>query len=160
MRVYDRQEAVTNATQIPKVDVKIAIANTQIFFGDEVVVRMQILNNSNIRQKLLYNQPKIPSGGPWATTGRVTDKATQLSVVKLENKALLGSHFYTDEELEGHYLTLDPADQLSGYHKLTDIVVLQALDNKLPVGTYDLQLFYYSVPSNVLTFTVAEKDTT
>jgi hypothetical protein len=113
-----------------------------------------LTNNSNEEQKLLFDKPRVSTGGPWATTGKVTDTNKKLSVVEYENKAMLSSKVYTEEELKDNYYYLKPRQTLNRQYELTDIVVLNSPNKKLPKGNYEIQLFYYNNISNILSIKI------
>ncbi len=138
----------------PNVDVKISLIDTVLKYGDNISLNISLTNNSNEEQKLLFDKPTVSTGGPWATTGNVIDSKTKLSVLKYENKAILSSQIYSEDQLKDNYYYLKPGQAINGKYELTDIVVINSSDNLLPKGTYELQLFYHSNPSNVVTIKV------
>jgi len=140
------KQAIEN---FPKVDMKISLIDTNLKYGDNILIDISLTNNGNDIQKLLFDKPTL-----WATTGNVTDIKTKLSVLKYENKAMLSSQTYSEDELKDKYYYLEPGQTINGQYELTDIVVFNSADNSLPKGTYEVQLFYYSNPSNVLTIII------
>jgi hypothetical protein len=138
----------------PKVDFKISLSDTILNFGDIILLNLSLTNNSNEEQKLLFDKPRVSTGGPWATTGKVTDTNKKLSVVEYENKAMLSSKVYTEEELKDNYYYLKPRQTLNRQYELTDIVVLNSPNKKLPKGNYEIQLFYYNNISNILSIKI------
>jgi len=138
----------------PKVDLKISVQDTVLNYGDNVLLNISLTNKGNEEQKLLFDKPKVSTGGPWATIGNVTDIRTKKSVLKYENKAMLSSQLYTEDQLKDKYYYLKPGQTIKGQYELTDIVVLNSSDNLLPKGTYDVQLFYHINPSNVVTIKI------
>jgi hypothetical protein len=139
---------------LPKVDMKISLIDTNLKYGDNILIEISLTNNCKEEQKLLFDKPKVSTGGPWATSGNVIDIKTKLSVLKYENKAMLSSQLYTEDQLKDNYYYLKPGQTIKGQYELTDIVVFNSSDNLLPKGTYELQLFYYSNPSNVVTIKI------
>lgn len=138
----------------PKVDFKISITDTILNFGDKILLNLSLTNNSDKEQKLLFDKPTLSTGGPWGITGNVTDIYMKISVLKHENKAMLSSQIYTEDELKDKYYYLKPGQTVSGQYELKDIVVLNSSDNSLPKGTYEVQLFYHFNPSNILTIKI------
>lgn len=134
----------------PKVDFNISLKNSILNYGDKILLNISLTNNSSEEQKLLFDKPVVSTGGPWATTGKVTDINKKISVLKYENKAMLSSQFYTEEQLKDMYYYLKPGQTLNGQYELTDIVVFNSGEGILPKGTYEVQLFYHFNPSNVL----------
>jgi hypothetical protein len=138
----------------PKVEMKISLIDTNLNYGDKILLNISLTNNSNEEQKLLFDKPTVSTGGPWATTGKVMDIDKKTSVLKYENKAMLSSQLYTEDELKDKYYNLKPGQTINGQYELTDIVVFNYSNNSLPQGTYEVQLFYYSIPSNILTIKI------
>ena len=138
----------------PKVEMKISLIDTNLNYGDKILLNISLANNSNEEQKLLFDKPTVSTGGPWATTGKVMDIDKKTSVLKYENKAMLSSQLYTEDELKDKYYNLKPGQTINGQYELTDIVALNYSNNLLPQGTYEVQLFYYSIPSNILTIKI------
>jgi hypothetical protein len=138
----------------PKVEMKISLIDTNLNYGDKILLNISLTNNSNEEQKLLFDKPTVSTGGPWATTGKVMDIDKKTSVLKYENKAMLSSQLYTEDELKDKYYNLKPGQTINGQYELTDIVVFNDSNNSLPQGTYEVQLFYYSIPSNILTIKI------
>lgn len=134
----------------PKVDVKISLVDTNLNYGDKISLSISLTNNENEEQKLLFDKPRVSTGDPWSTTGKVTDMNNKMSALKYGNKGMLSSQVYTEDELKDNYYYLDPGQTIKGHYELTDIVVFNSSDNLLHKGTYELQLFYHSNPSNVV----------
>lgn len=139
------------ADRFPKVDVVISLTDTVLNFGDNIFLNINLINKGNEAQKLLFDKPTISTGGFWAATGKVTDAKTRKSALKYENKAMLSSQLHTEDQLKDKYYYLEPGQTIQGQYELSDIVVFNSSDNLLPKGTYEVQLFYYSNPSNVVT---------
>ncbi len=140
----------------PKLDVHIIMQDSILNNGDSVLLTITLSNDGSKIQRFLFDKPACSTGGPWGTTAKVVDKESGKSVLKYENKALLSSQIYTEEELQSHYYNLLPGQTIGKTYVLTDIVVFNESDYLIKAGTYEVQLFYYSNPSNVLTFTVNE----
>lgn len=135
--------------QDPKVAVRIAPIDSVLNHGDEIWIEISLTNKSSEVQKLLFDKPN--SGFvPWATSGKVTDIKTNQSVLEYENRGILSSRAYLEEELKEMYYNLKPEGSLSALYKLSDIVEFNTSDNLLPIGKYKVQLFYNSNPSNIL----------
>jgi hypothetical protein len=138
----------------PNVDFKISLKDSILNYGDKILLNISLTNNSSEEQKVLFDKPRVSTGGPWATTGKVTENNTKKSVLKYENKAMLSSHIYSEDQLKDKYYYLKPGQAINGAYELTDIVVFNSLDNSIPKGTYEIQLFYYLNPSNILTIKI------
>ena len=138
----------------PKVDFKISLIDTILNYGDIILLNISLTNNNKEEQKLLFDKPRVSTGGPWCTTGKVTDINKKLSVVEYENKGMLSSEVCSEEELKDNYYYLKPGQTINHQYELTDIVVLNSPNNKLPKGNYEIQLFYYNNISNILTIKI------
>lgn len=150
----DTSSAKQTIENYPKVDFKISLNDAILNYGDKILLNISLTNNSNEEQKLLFDKPVTSTGGPWATTGIVTDVNKKISVLKYNNKGILSSNAYMDDELKDKYYYLKPGQVINRKYELTDIVVFNTAENTLPKGTYEVQLFYHSNPSNVLTIKI------
>lgn len=133
----------------PKVDFKISLKDNILNYGDPILLNLSLTNNSSDVQKLLFDKPRVSTGGPWATTGKVTDINKKISVLKYENKASLSSLSYSEDQLIDYYY-LEPGQSINKQFNLTDIVLFNSKTNSLPKGSYEVQLFYYLNSSNIL----------
>jgi len=140
--------------RVPIVDVKISLIDTVIKYGDKILLNISLTNNGNKEQKLLFDKPVITTGGPWETIGYVIDAKTKLSVLELNNKAMLCSQIITEDQLIDEYYHLKPGQSINRRYDLTDIVVINFKDDLLPRGTYEVQLLYYTNQSNIVTFKI------
>jgi hypothetical protein len=138
----------------PKVDVKIYLPDAKLNSGDIIKLKIKLTNLSSTSQRLLFDKPVISTGGPWATSATVIDNKTKKIVLKYQNKSVLSSQVYSEEQLKDKYYNLIPNQSIEGKYNLTDIVVFNTDDNKLPKGSYTIQVFYYKNVSNSLTFTI------
>ena len=139
---------------LPKVVVKIAIADTVVKYGDNVLITMSLTNTEKSEQRLLFDKPAVSTGGPWSTIGTVVDKATQRSILKYQNKAILSSDIYGEDELKDDYYYLQTNQTLSRQYELNDIVVFDTENFVLARGIFEVQLFYYNNRSNIVTIRV------
>ncbi len=138
----------------PKVDVKIYLPDTTLNSGDSIHLNIILTNLGSTSQRLLFDKPVTSTGGPWATLATVIDNKTKKTVLKHQNKAVLSSQIYSEDELKDKYYNLMPNQAIEGKYNLTDIVVFNTDDNKLPKGSYTVQISYYGNVSNSLTFTI------
>lgn len=150
----DTKSITQTIENFPKVDLKISLKDTVLNYGDNIVLNIFLTNNSNKEQKLLFDKPWVSTGGPWSTTGEVMDIKTKMSVLKYENKAMLSSQIFTEDQLKDMYYYLKPGQTINRQYELTDIVVFNTKDNLLPKGMYEVQLFYHFNQSNVLTIII------
>lgn len=152
-QLYQQQSDVTPTAESPLVDVKIEAIDTLIQKGEEILLNITLINTNKELQKLLFDIPN--SGfGPFRTFAKVINTATQLSALKLDNKAILFSNAYTEDQLDDFYNEIQPGDSITRQYTLSDLVIFSGNQNKLNKGEYSIQLFYDSIPSNVLTIRV------
>lgn len=138
----------------PKVELTISLNDTILKASDKIFLNITVTNSSSTNQRLLFDKPVIGTGGPWATSATIIDNKTNKSVLKYQNKAVLSSQLYTEDQLKNDYYNLVPGQSVSGKYELTDIVVFNTIDNKLAKGKYTIQLHYYHNQSNPLTLTI------
>ena len=138
----------------PKVEVTISLSDTTIKNSEKIFLNITVTNESSIIQRLLFDNPRTGTGGPWATSATVIDNKTNKTILKYQNKAVLSSQLYTEKQLKDKYYNLNPKQSINGTYELSDIVVFNTVDNKLPKGNYTIQLFYYHNISNRLTLTI------
>jgi len=150
----DTSSAKQTIENSSNVDIQISLNDTILNYGDKILLNISLTNKSNEQQKILFDKPVISTGGPWSTTGKVTDINKKISVLKYENKAMLSSQIYMEDELKDKYYYLKSGQTINRQYELTDIVVFNTADNLLPKGTYEVQLFYHLNPSNVLTIII------
>lgn len=146
--VAQSQQQITN--NIPKVDVEIRINDTIANYGDKIMLSIKLTNKENEVQKILFDKP---TGKPWATTINIINHETK-ELVKCKNIGNLSSQIYLKEQLKEHYYYLKPEQTINGQYELADIVLLDFPDNLLQKGRYEIQLFYYENPSNIVTCTI------
>jgi hypothetical protein len=138
----------------PKVDVFISLKNSVIKNDDQASINIRLTNNGGSNQKLLFDKPKVSTGGPWATSASVKNVTTNESVLEFENKEMLSSQAYFEEQLKDFYYILRPGQSISKNYFLTDLVVYKTNDDYLPSGVYEIQVFCFANASNKVRLTV------
>lgn len=138
------------SNEFPIVNVKIEFEETSFKETDEIIVRITLTNKRKQKQNLLFDKPEVSTGGPCNTIASVIDSKTNKSVLKYQNKAILSSNFYKENELKPHYYSLKPNQSITREFKLRDIVVFNTESNNLPKGKYIIKLSYYFNSSNSL----------
>lgn len=133
----------------PIVEVHIQLNDT-ISYGEEITLKAQLTNNKTVAQQIIFDKPAIP----WAIGATVINTGTLKSVLKYDNRGILSSQLYTQQELKDMSSYLEPGQSIQQQFTLADIVVLNTKNTSLKSGTYSIQLFYYSNPSNTTTFTI------
>lgn len=146
-----QQEPKKNEASI---NVHIRMISDTLHSGETPKVGIWITNSSSKSQRLLFDKPKLTTGGPWFTSAKVSDVITKQSVLEYENKAILESQVYLEEKLRKEYRLLLPNKSLYKVYKLTDIVVYKNSNDSLSNGKYSLQIFYQQHASNIITFVV------
>lgn len=147
-------EPVTPIDKRPPIAVNIKLGDTLFDQGEKIPLTIRITNTGPGNQKLLLDKPSLSTGGPWHTTADVIDLNTKLSIVEEQNKAVLISQLFTEEDFKDSYYELQPGQSISANYYLTDIVLLDTKGYSLPTGSYELHPHYYGVPANVLRFSV------
>ena len=143
------------------IDVEIAINDTVLKYGEKIVLDIRLINHGQETQKLLFDKPALSTGGPRGISVSVTDKRTNKSVLKYQNKELLlSSKLYDEDALKDNYYTLKTKESIHRKYELTDIVIYDNKDNLLPKGIYNVQAFYQDlrkpelILSNILTLSI------
>jgi hypothetical protein len=134
--------------------VKIYLPDTTFNSEDRINLNIKLTNLDSTSQRLLFDKPVTSTGGPWATSASIIDNKTNKTVLKYQNKAVLSSQIYSEDQLKDKYYNLIPNQSIEGKYNLTDIVVFNTDDNKLPKGSYTIKVYYYTNVSNILTFTI------
>lgn len=150
---FQQQPDVTPTVVSPLVDVKIEAIDTLIQKGEEILLNITLINTNNESQKLLFDKPN--SGfGPYRTFAKVINTASEVSALKLNNKAILSSNAYTEDQLEDFHTEIQPGDSITCQYNLSNLVIFSGNQNKLETGEYSIQLFYDSIPSNILSIRI------
>lgn len=138
----------------PKVGLTISLSKGTFTAIDDILIKMLVTNNSKTNQKVLFDKPKSSTGGPAQTVVVLTNKNTGKSALKYQNKRVLESQIYSEEQLKDKYYNLSTGQSIKGQFSLFDLAVTTSENYRLEKGTYELQVFYYNNPSNKLTFTI------
>lgn len=146
LQTTDSSSYLENNYIKPRVNCRIALVDSVLSSEDTIKVNIQLTNTKKNELKLLFDIPYAP----WATKGKVTDLNSKQSVLKHECIASLSSKFYYEFQLKNFYYTLKTGQFLEKQFDLKDIVEFNTTDNSLPPGTYEIQLFYYENPSNIV----------
>lgn len=143
-----------SVTDKPKVKVEISLKDSILKFGNNISLNIKLTNTGSTIQTLLFNKPIISTRGPWATSATVINSKTGKTALKYQNKAVLSSQVYSEEQLKSSYYNLIPKQTIAENYDLSDIVVFNSTDNKLPIGSYVIQLSYHGNISNSLTLII------
>ncbi|MFI2743332.1 hypothetical protein ACG2LH_11365 [Zhouia sp. PK063] len=152
--IYQPKVQKISEDSLPKVDVTIKLLNPYPNKNEKIMVLITIKNNSDTIQKVLFDEPRISTGGPWKTSATLVNLKNNKSMVKYMNKSILSSKVYFENELKSYYCYLRPNEMLQHKYAITDIILLNTNNFKLPSGKYRFQIFYYRNASNVLEFRV------
>ncbi|MGV1011811.1 MAG: hypothetical protein ACOYBS_05125 [Flavobacterium sp.] len=142
-------------SQEAKLDVKISCDNS-VKYGQKLILEITLINNSKSNQKFLFDKPKSTTNGPWDTTLNIVDTNTNVSILKYQNKAILSSTAYREEQLKDYYYVLKPGEKISRRFDVLDLVVLDSSNDIINVGTYELQLYFGKNQSNKLNLNVTK----
>ncbi|MFT3904372.1 MAG: hypothetical protein QM727_14475 [Niabella sp.] len=140
--------------QCPVVDVTAKLAADTLTFGREILVTITLTNKSQTTKSVWFDKPQLNTGGPAATSVKLTNRKTGESVLKYENKAILISQAYTNDQIKSNAYLLKPGDNISGEFSLYSLVVLPGNKKYLDKGDYEMQVFYCKNKSDKLCFSV------
>ena len=138
----------------PKVKVTISILKDTVKFGDDILLTMTLLNETEQIQSVWFDTPKSSTGGPAWTSVFLINTATGKSPLKYSNKAVLSSQAYSAEEIKTFSYQLKPGQSVTGQFSLYDMVVTNTNSYKLNKGSYVLQVDYLSNSSKSVRFVV------
>ncbi|MCK6641778.1 MAG: hypothetical protein L6Q81_17000 [Bacteroidia bacterium] len=128
--------------ELPKISVR-AIAEDSIYkHGDDPAFIITIVNTSDSVQRLLFDRPKLSSGGPWHTTADVKSLDVGSAELKYMQNVVMNSQSYSKEELDSLAYVVAPGDSIACRYRLGDIVSLNTPDQRLPKGRFGIQLYY------------------
>jgi hypothetical protein len=145
---------IADTLPTPKVKVTVSFLKDTFRLGDDIQLTMTLTNETDQIQSAWFDTPKSSTGGPAWTSVMLTDKTTDKSVLKYENKSVLNSQLYTTEQVKSFSYQLKPGQSIKGQFSLYDMVVTNTDNHKLNKGTYKIQVFYDINPSNTINFTV------
>jgi len=137
-----------------KVKVTVSLLKDTFKPGDDIQLTMTLENETGQTQSVWFDKPKLSTGGPAWTSVVLTNKATGKSVLKYQNKAVLISNIYATEQVKKFSYQLQPGQIIKGQFSLYDMVVTNTDNYRLSKGTYNMQVFYSTNPSNTISFTV------
>lgn len=142
----------SDSTSSSSLKVSIELNKTNYKIGENIKVYITLINNSYAEQKILLDRPKTCINGAWYTKVNLTDALVGKSVLKYSCKSIICSNLYTKDELEHHYYILQKGHSLKKEFSLSNLVMYNTKDNKLPKGKYNLNLNYsiadYSIDAN------------
>ena len=139
---------------VPKLEFKISMEDSNIERGDKIEILMQVRNIDTCAYRLLLNHPQHAQYGPWATSATVVKSSTGMSVVEYEDASILSSTLYLESQLDSFKYILHPNTLARHEAELNEIVMFNQMNKVLDTGTYKVQLRYYDVKSNELSFTI------
>lgn len=145
----------TKHSKMPVVAVNIRLekdvfAVTEI---NDMGILISLTNNTSATQEVLFDMPESSTGGPWATSVKLVNSKTKKSVLETESYNIQEKE-YSYEQLKRKYTQVLPGETIEKKYRLTDLIVFKSTYYPLNHGTYNLRIFYYDNPSNVITFII------
>ena len=147
------QNAPDLPSKIPNLRLEISMDDSVINRGGTIDIDMLVTNVDTCAYRLLLDHPQYTQYGPWATSASVRD-STGKSVVEYEDASRLSSTLYLGSQLDSFEYILYPHKPIKHKAELLKIVMFDGPYNTLDVGTYRVQLTYYNVKSNILSFEI------
>lgn len=140
----------------PIVDVQVTFDDSVFKLGEEIGFTITLLNQTDSNQVLLFDKPKLSSGGPWLTSAEVK----QLDVVKSElrylSKIEMESNAYLANDLIDSSYTIAPGKSITGHYAISNLLAFNTPESKLPPGRYEIQVFHAGNGSNKVVVRIEE----
>lgn len=138
------------------IEVGLRLPQPKVVRVEDLLVSLSVSNKSVVPVKMLFDQPYRRDFGPWMTRCVVRNSRGD-TVHRLQNKIIIERKEWTPVEMESFRFVLRPNDYRLRLYALTDLVVLdeKKLDPKtgrLPPGRYTVQVFFYDIPSDIVSF--------
>jgi hypothetical protein len=146
--------AFAQLTDCPKVQLAVSLLKEKFSRNEDIVLTMTLTNNTDSVQSVWFDKHKVSTGGPAWTSVSLINKKNGKSVLKYENKAILSSQAYSLEEVEQMSTHLNPTEKVFSKFSLYDLVVLKKYAHNFRKGSYEMQVFYCTNPSNKISFTI------
>ena len=140
-------------SRVPKLHLEITMDESVINRGETIEIAMLVTNIDTCAYRLLLDHPQYSQFGPWATSASVID-STGKSMVKYEDASFLSSTLYLGSQLDSFEYILYPQKFIKHKAELQKIVRFDDPSNTLDVGSYRVQLLYYNIKSNLLSFEI------
>ncbi|MDN3585030.1 hypothetical protein [Mucilaginibacter flavus] len=140
---------------VSKMSIFISLKKDSVLSPKEVLIHFEIINKSNVIQKVLLDNPGLLTFGPWTTSAQLIGLKNGKSL-QYSSRSSMNSHLSYEDELQGKFRNLFVGGSLATTYKLKDIVAFFNADedHPLPKGWYLLQLFYGDAASNKVKFYV------
>lgn len=140
--------------------VGLRLPQTKVFRVEDLLVSLSVSNKSGAPVKMLFDQPYRRDFGPWMTRCVIRDSRGD-TVQRHQNKIIIERKEWTPVEMESFRFVLRPNDYRLRLYALTDLAILdeKKLDSKtgrLPPGRYTVQVFFYDIPSDIVSFELRE----
>ncbi len=119
---------------------------------DDIMIEVTLTNIADTDQNILFDTSE--SYGPYHVS--LLDMKSKKSALKYSSWAFMSSSVYIVEEwqerMKPYYKIIKPGHSIIKQYNLYSVAVIN--DNKLPMGTYLMQLVFGNIQSNALIFTV------
>jgi hypothetical protein len=147
--------------QMPKppaastVAVKLRVVKSPVFKVEDLLLSLSVSNTSGKPVRMLFDKPYRTNFGPWMTRCVVKNSKGD-TIQRMQHKLLIERKEWTPVEMESFRFDLRAQDWVLRLYALTDLMIFDEKKydktGRLPSGTYSVQVFFYDIPSNVVTF--------
>lgn len=135
--------------------VKLHVVKTPVYRIEDLLLSLSVSNISGRPVSMLFDKPYRTNFGPWMTRCVVKNSKGD-TVHRSQHKLLIERKEWTPQEMESFRFDLRAQDWVLRLYALTDLVILdeKKYDKtaRLPSGTYTVQVFFYDIPSNPVSF--------
>lgn len=138
------------------VTVGLRLTNASVIRVEDLLLSLSVSNKSTVPVKMLFDQPYRRDFGPWMTRCVIRNSRGD-TVQRHQNKQVIERKEWTPVEMESYRFVLRPQDYRLRLYALTDLAILDEKKlnlktGRLPPGRYTIQVFFYDIPSDVVSF--------
>lgn len=138
------------------IDVGLRFPQPKVSKVEDLLVSLSVTNKSGAPVKMLFDIPYRRDFGPWMTRCIIRNSRGD-TVQRHQNKQVIERKEWTPVEMESFRFVLRSQDYRLRLYALTDLAILdeKKLDPKtgrLPPGRYTVQVFFYDIPSDIVSF--------
>ena len=142
------------------VSVGLHLTKTSVIQIEDLLLSLSVSNKSTGPVKMLFDQPYRRDFGPWMTRCIVRNSKGD-TIQRHQNKQIIERKEWTPVEMESYRFILRANDYRLRLYALTDLAILdnRKFDPKtgrLPPGRYTIQVFFYDIPSPIVSFELRE----
>jgi hypothetical protein len=150
-----RAQAIKPPTK-STISVGLRLPQPKVFRVEDLLISLSVSNVSSKPIKMLFDDPYRRDFGPWMTRCVVRNSRGD-TVQRHQNKIVIERKEWTPVEMESFRFVMRPNDYRLRLYALTDLVIFdeKKVDPKtgrLPPGRYTVQVFFYDIPSDIVSF--------